>query len=105
VVVINSIPNPLFSGDKKQAGSRNQRHILVGRNGHFVEYDKEDFSLNEYMGSVEEDILKVMAGTYGNTYKIAEILKINQSSVVRKLQKYGIRIQGKRSSASEYEQP
>jgi len=101
VVVINTVPDQLFLGAKKRDRPQDQRHIYIGQNGNIVEYCKNAFSLNDYLDSVEKDILNVMANTYGNTYKIGEILKINQSSVVRKMKKHGIQIAGKRTSISE----
>jgi TyrR family helix-turn-helix protein/PAS domain S-box-containing protein len=46
--------------------------------------------LEALKGEVEKQILEKLYAQFGNTYKIAGLLKINQSTVVRKLKKYGI---------------
>ena len=45
--------------------------------------------LKDAMDEVERQIITRAYKTYGNTYKIAEVLGINQSTVVRKLKKWG----------------
>lgn len=47
-------------------------------------------SLQEAKDEVEKQLLKKVQAKYKNTYKMAEILKVNQSTVVRKLHKYGL---------------
>jgi TyrR family helix-turn-helix protein/PAS domain S-box-containing protein len=46
--------------------------------------------LQKVLDDMEKRVLEKLYNQVGNTYKIAEILKVNQSTVVRKLQKYGI---------------
>jgi transcriptional regulator of acetoin/glycerol metabolism len=90
-VSIHSLPEHLLRGNH---GPENKpegfRHIFIDSGGDVINYDEQDFSLKEYLDTLERKILISVAHTYGNTYKMAEVLKLNQSTVVRKLQKYGI---------------
>jgi TyrR family helix-turn-helix protein/PAS domain S-box-containing protein len=47
--------------------------------------------LNKLKDELEKQILRNLYSQFGNTYKIAKFLKINQSTVVRKLNKYDIK--------------
>lgn len=44
--------------------------------------------LKEAMELIEKELLEMAAKKYGSTTKIAEVLKVNQSTVSRKIQKY-----------------
>ena len=52
--------------------------------------ENEDLGLNEAIDALERQILTNAKETYGTTRKIAEKLKVNQSTIVRKMQKYGL---------------
>lgn len=54
-----------------------------------IKYD-EDFSLQAYMDNCEKTLLQDALKKYKTTYRVAEVLKINQSNVVRKRKKYGL---------------
>lgn len=54
-------------------------------------------TLKVAVGAAEEMLLRDAARRYGSTRKIARVLGISQSSVVRKLKKYGIRPESARS--------
>jgi TyrR family helix-turn-helix protein len=47
-------------------------------------------SLKEFLSEAEESILREYKRRYHSTRQIAEALNISQSSVVRKLQQYGL---------------
>lgn len=47
--------------------------------------------LKEALENTERELLKRAFANYSSSYKIAEVLKINQSTVVRKAKKYGIK--------------
>ena len=49
-------------------------------------------SLKEYLERLERDALQTLCHTLPSTYAIAKRLGISQSSVVRRLQRYGIKI-------------
>lgn len=49
-----------------------------------------DLGLNEAIDALERQILTNAKENYGTTRKIAEKLKVNQSTIVRKMQKYGL---------------
>lgn len=51
-----------------------------------------DESLKEYLERLERDALQTLCHTLPSTYAIAKRLGISQSSVVRRLQRYGIKI-------------
>ena len=53
-------------------------------------FDLASFSLENYLEDVESGLLSAMARRSRNTYELADLLKINQSTVVRKLKKYKI---------------
>ena len=52
--------------------------------------DNEELGLNEAVEELERRMLQKAKDTCGTTRKIAEKLKVNQSTVVRKLQKYNL---------------
>lgn len=52
--------------------------------------ENEELGLNEALDALERQILTQAKETYGTTRKIAEKLKVNQSTIVRKMQKYGL---------------
>lgn len=52
--------------------------------------ENEELGLNEAVEALECQILTKAKETYGTTRRIAEKLKVNQSTVVRKMQKYGL---------------
>ena len=52
--------------------------------------DWKDFSLDDYMQRCEKDVLMKALQETGSTYKAAELLKVNQSTVFRKKQRYGL---------------
>ncbi|MDD3894654.1 MAG: sigma 54-interacting transcriptional regulator [Syntrophomonadaceae bacterium] len=47
--------------------------------------------LKEALENTERDLLEKAFATYRSSYQIAEVLEVNQSTVVRKAQKYGIK--------------
>lgn len=47
-------------------------------------------NLKEILGNLERKVLENLWRERRNTYEIAKILKVNQSTVVRKLKKWGI---------------
>ena len=53
-------------------------------------YDSDGFSLKEYLEDCEKAILSDVLKTCGSTHKAAKFLRIEQSTIVRKKQKYGL---------------
>lgn len=53
---------------------------------------QQDESLKEYLARIERETLSQLCSTLPSTYAIAKRLGISQSSVVRRLQRYGIKI-------------
>lgn len=62
-------------------------------------YSEREFSLKGYLSSIEKEILESMLQTYGNSYQIAGALKVDQSQVIRRLQKYGLALPRRRKRA------
>lgn len=58
--------------------------------GKGAEPARDGGSLVEVLGSLERKVLENLCRERRNTYEIARILKVNQSTVVRKLKKWGI---------------
>ena len=54
------------------------------------QYDPEAFSLKAYMGFCEKQVIADALRRCGSSYKAAALLKTDQSTIVRKRQKYGI---------------
>jgi DNA-binding NtrC family response regulator len=52
--------------------------------------ENEELGLNEAVEELERRILLKAKDTCGTTRKIAEKLKVNQSTIVRKMQKYNL---------------
>ena len=52
--------------------------------------DWEHFSLEDYMQQCEKNVIAKALQEGGSTYKAAELLKVNQSTVFRKKQRYGL---------------
>ncbi|MGE5373315.1 MAG: sigma 54-interacting transcriptional regulator [Solirubrobacterales bacterium] len=55
--------------------------------------EPEIMPLKDAMDSLEHQILKAAFARYDSTYQIAKALKVNQSTIVRKAAKYGIKPQ------------
>ena len=53
--------------------------------------DNENISLNEAVETLEKNMIEEALRTCGSTRKVAEKLKVNQSTIVRKMQKYDIK--------------
>lgn len=66
----------------------------------FYETNPEKFSLKTCIESYESSIIKSFMESTQNTYKTAQILKTNQSTIARKIQKYGIHYKHSHESAA-----
>jgi TyrR family helix-turn-helix protein len=56
-----------------------------------VRISRGEEGLEQILAGVEREILERILSECGTTYAMAERLKVNQSTVVRKLRKFGIR--------------
>jgi len=63
-------------------------HILNRNPSHCGVIVKNIYPLKEAVEDLEKQLVLMTYEKYKNTYKCAEVLKVNQSTVVRKLQKY-----------------
>jgi transcriptional regulator with PAS, ATPase and Fis domain len=54
------------------------------------EDDKGILTLRNAVENAEREVLQTAFSRYKSTYEVAEVLQINQSTVVRKAAKYGI---------------
>lgn len=75
---------PLYLIDKKSAYQLPQNCKIT-------------LNLNRFLRNIETSLIKNAIQQYGTTYKAAEYLGINQSTVVRKMQKYNIKTVNARS--------
>lgn len=66
------------------------RYLAEKSVNYHLEVHQDLPKLQEAVEELEKEILSKAYKLYGNSYKIAEILGINQSTVVRKLKKHGI---------------
>lgn len=69
VITLDQLPHHLFA---EQAAKNNN----------------EDISLKEWLEVKEKEIIETMYNKYNSSYKVAEVLKISQSSANRKIRKY-----------------
>lgn len=65
-----------------------QEHALIPTTP--VHQFDDDFSLKEYLEQAERSVLEEAFRQYGTCRRVAEVLKIDQSSAVRKKGKYGL---------------
>lgn len=89
VRVINQVPEGILQTLDMTEG---RELYVIKRNDDAqpaITYD-EDFSLQSYMDECEKRLLKDALERYKTTYRVAEVLKINQSNVARKKKKYGL---------------
>lgn len=69
VITLDQLPHHLFA---EQAAKNNN----------------EDISLKEWLEVKEKEIIETMYNKYNSSYKVAEVLKISQSSASRRIRKY-----------------
>ena len=94
VIEIEQLAETVLYGEQTKSSQRAQlRHEqeadvmqLLSRE----RIDWKDFSLDDYMQQCEKDVLMKALQETGSTYKAAELLKVNQSTVFRKKQRYGL---------------
>jgi PAS domain S-box-containing protein len=55
-----------------------------------LEWWPAEMALEQILGSIERTLLLDSFNTFGNQYRMAEALGVNQSTIARKLKKYGI---------------
>ncbi len=68
----------------------NLPEYLVEKGALYLQENLELPNLAQAVENLEREIMEKAYKAYNNSYKIAELLGINQSTVVRKLKKYGI---------------
>lgn len=88
----NIIERLVIISENEEIIDSNQVKVLLGSDISEEVLIEEDMGLKEIQQYVEKKYIKRALKLGGNTRKAAKILKIDQSTVVRKAQKYGIRI-------------
>lgn len=83
-LVIVSDQNAIISGE--------QIAILLNFEPYYAEFMNKEMGLREIVASVEKKTIEKALATYGSTRKVAKVLKIDQSTVVKKAKKLGISI-------------
>ena len=71
--------------------NRNIFHDLMSETDYNSLFDLENKSYKELMEQYEEELIKQAIKKYKTTYKAAEILGVNQSTIARKTKKYEIK--------------
>ncbi len=83
-LVIVSDQNAIISGE--------QIAILLNFEPYYAEFINQEIGLREIVASVEKKTIEKALAAYGSTRKVAKVLKIDQSTVVKKAKKLGISI-------------
>jgi len=92
VIEIKDVPDHMFTNEfpefhyDKSAGTP----IFYAMDDKQDYFEEDGFSMSDYLELCENKILEKVLKKYGSTYKAAEILKMSQSSVVRRKEKYHI---------------
>ncbi|MBU5612296.1 sigma 54-interacting transcriptional regulator [Geomonas azotofigens] len=81
VIDLQDLPKQLFGSPEEKPLSQSEQTLPVW---------PVDMTLEQILESVERSLLSDAMKEHGNQYRIAEALGINQSTVARKLKKYGI---------------
>ncbi|SMC68752.1 sigma-54 interaction domain-containing protein [Papillibacter cinnamivorans] len=85
-IEVRQIPENILNGTMSSAIHTDI--CSYGKWDSLYEDDSAEFSLNEYIESCEKKVLADALRRCGSTYKAAKLLKIDQSTVARKKQKY-----------------
>jgi len=68
--------------------------IMDLSNEHITSNNNYDFlSLKEHRKQAEKELLMDVSSKLNSTYKISKLLSVNQSTIVRKMKEYGIKLQ------------
>ncbi|WP_239027004.1 sigma 54-interacting transcriptional regulator [Geomonas oryzisoli] len=81
VIDLQDLPKQLFGSLEEKPLSQSEQTLPVWPG---------DMTLEQILESVERSLLSDAMKEHGNQYRIAEALGINQSTVARKLKKYGV---------------
>jgi transcriptional regulator with PAS, ATPase and Fis domain len=91
--VVHKIPSSMFSG--KEVALSYPVHLDVSASNLHDEFLNSNISLSEYLDSKEADILRAYSHKFSTMSEMADALKIDRTSVGRKLKKYNIKIDRK----------
>lgn len=89
-IEIYQAPGNLISGGPDRTSPPEQAHTEPPDWESLWRTAPEEFSMKSYLERCERELLADALKRCGTTYKAAEFLKTNQSTVVRKKQKYGL---------------
>lgn len=92
VVEVKNITKDMFDNceEEKINNSNKKENPDIIENHSFGMVGDKSYSLKESIEKVEYYLIKDALCRYGSTYKAAEALKVNQSTIARKKIKYGI---------------
>lgn len=94
VIEIKDVPEHMFTNDKIPGFSYDKRMgtpIFYALDDELDRCEKEGFSMEDYLDLCENKMLEKVLRKYGSTYKAAEVLKMSQSTVARRKEKYNIK--------------
>lgn len=93
VVEIKDVPDQMFTNEREPGFNFNRdlgTPIFYALDEELDTCEKEGFSMNSYLERCEQKMLEKVLKKYGSTYKAAEMLKMSQTTVVRRKEKYNI---------------
>ncbi|SFL96104.1 sigma-54 interaction domain-containing protein [Pelosinus propionicus] len=88
----NIIERLVIVSDHSAVISGEQIAILLNLEPYYAEFMNKEIGLKEIVANVEKKTIEKALATYGSTRKVAKVLKIDQSTVVKKAKKLGIGI-------------
>lgn len=88
VTEIDQIPEFLLTEAHSPEETRMEPEVPDWRSTSLL--DSDGFSLKRYLEDCEKKVLSEVLKTCGSTHKAAKFLKMDQSTIVRKKQKYGL---------------
>lgn len=93
VIEVKDVPDHMFTNEGVPGLSYDKSMgtpIFYAQNGESDDCEEEGFSMSSYLERCENKMLEKVLKKYGSTYKAAEVLKMSQTTVVRRKEKYNI---------------
>jgi transcriptional regulator with PAS, ATPase and Fis domain len=94
VIEIKDVPDHMFTNEKTPGLNYDKSMgtpIFCTLDDGLEVCETEGFSMNNYLDLCENKMLEKVLRKYGSTYKAAEVLKMSQSTVARRKEKYNIK--------------
>lgn len=88
----NVIERSVFISEGDRIDLEHLPHQITQTNSKKSDHQEEPVSLKDALKALEKKLIENALKTYGSTRKAAKVLKVDQSTIVRKTQKYKINI-------------